>query len=303
MPTALVCADTSPPCTSCPDCCHNSLSNATDCAACHKSKCGGVSTIGDYGCNTTHSSTWVPYNEYCCGRGVTLPASSALPNCLLIGDSVTHGQASLVAAALESECQVQLFVGNDAAGEAACWGAARATASTGSAFAWDVIHYNEGLHSLYPRVNTTDASGEKWAATLANWTRVLQLPGPKGERPPALIYATMTPMMAQRYCNPPGIPAHNVEALNALAVATVTPLLSAESSINDLYSVITAKCGANYVNCSICDNEAQYQCEAYVKAGGICGFHYVTEGWELLANSTVASIRAALKKRRAGKLQ
>ena len=46
-----------------------------------------------------------------------------------------------------------------------------------------VIFFNEGLHSLWPRVNTTDASGAAWAAVLANWTDVLRLPGPGGARP------------------------------------------------------------------------------------------------------------------------
>lgn len=78
MATALVCADESPPCTSCPDCCHSYL-NATQCSACHKDKCGGVSTIGDMGCHANKSATWTPYTEYCCGRGLPKPASTTLP--------------------------------------------------------------------------------------------------------------------------------------------------------------------------------------------------------------------------------
>ena len=302
-PATLVCSDSSPPCTSCPDCCHSYL-NATQCITCHATQCAGHSVIGDQGCNTTHSPTWEAYNEACCGRGVSKPASTLLPNCLLLGDSVTHGQSSFVIDALKDECQVQIFIGNDAGGESACWGVARAFAGTGELIDFDVIHFNEGLHSLYPRVNTTDESGVVWAETLANWTRVLalSLPTTTGTAatvpppsPPSLIYATMTPMMAQRYCNPPGIPAHNVEALNALAVKTVSSL---GIPINDLYTVITDFCGTSYVNCSICDNEAQYQCPAYKNAGGICGFHYTATGFEMLANSTVASIRAALKLRK-----
>jgi len=268
MPTTLVCADSSPPCTSCPECCHNSFANATDCKACHAAQCGGIATIGDMGCHANRSSTWTPYTEYCCGRGLPRPASTTLPNCLLIGDSVMHGASSLVIEALAGECATQIFVGNDAAGEAACWGAASAVAATGAPVGFDVIHYNEGLHSLYPRTNTTDASGAVWAGVLRNWTEVLSLPGPGGSRPPSLIYSPMTPMMAQRVCNPPGVPAHNVEALNALALATVR---ARGVPVNDLYSVIYEACGgADYRNCSLCDNEAKDFCPEYAAGGGIC---------------------------------
>lgn len=107
----------------------------------------------------------------------------------------------------------------------------------------------------------------------------------------------MTPMMAQRVCNPPGVPAHNVEALNALALATVR---AKGVPVNDLYDVIYSACGSHdYTNCSLCDNEANNFCPEYTTAGGRCGFHYVSQGYELLANSTVAAIRAALVARRA----
>lgn len=70
------------------------------------------------------------------------------------------------------------------------------------------------------------------------------------------------------------------------------------SLIEDRYAVVTGFCGTLYNNCTWCDNEAQYQCPAYVEAGGFCGFHYVTPGWEALANSTAAAVRAALASRR-----
>jgi hypothetical protein len=77
------------------------------------------------------------------------------------------------------------------------------------------------------------------------------------------------------------------------------PLQSAPGQLPLLcsYSVITSHCGAVYNNCSWCDNEAQYQCPAYVAAGGFCGFHYVTPGWEALGNSTATVIRTALAQR------
>ncbi len=98
--------------------------------------------------------------------------------------------------------QVQGYEGVSASYEAACWGVERAVAATGEVVPWDVIHFNEGLHSLWPRTNTTDGSGVAWAGALANWTRVLgTAPGP-GVPAPTLVYATMTPMMAAHWCVP-----------------------------------------------------------------------------------------------------
>lgn len=197
---------------------------------------------------------------------------------------------------LRNDCQVQVFESVNALTEAACWGMQRSVAATGQVIDWDLIHFNEGLHSLWPRTNISDASGVAFAGALANWTRVLASPGPSGVAP-TLIYATMTPMMEAHYCNPPGPPQSTVEDLNALAVKTVQA--QGVTLIHDLYSVVTGFCGPKYFNCSICDNESAYACPSYAKMGGICGFHYTEAGWELLANSTATVIRESLHKRRA----
>ena len=160
----------------------------------------------------------------------------------------------------------------------------------GTPINWDVIVYNEGLHSLWPRTNVSDASGAAYAGALTNWTRVLQLAS--GGITPTLIYATMTPMMEAHWCNPPGAPQTTVEDLNALSVATVQA--AGVTRILDQYVVVTGVCGKLYSNCSLCDNESQYACPAYKAAGGQCGYHYVEAGWDLLANATVAAIRSAL---------
>jgi hypothetical protein len=123
MPATAVCAEEAPPCTVCAECCH--ALNATQCSTCVATMCTGRSTIGDYGCNTTQPQTWVPWIESCCGRGVPLPASTTLPNCLLIGDSVTSGLSSVAIDLLKDVCQTQLYEGVDAAYEAACWGTHR----------------------------------------------------------------------------------------------------------------------------------------------------------------------------------
>ena len=299
MPTTVVCADEAPPCTTCPYCCHSYL-NATECAACNAEQCKGHSTVGDLGCNTTKPTSWVPWGggSACCGRGLPLPQSHTLPNCLLVGDSTCAGQAALVASTLKDECQVQYIESINADYEALCWGTHQA-AVDGSQVYFDVIHYNEGLHSLYPRTNVSDASGAAFAASLANWTRVLATP--RGGITPTLIYATMTPMMAQHYCNPPGPPQTSVEDLNALAVETARA--NGVQHIDDAYSSITAVCGPLYKNCTLCDNEQANwaDCPAYNQPppnGGICAFHFSSSGWEVLAANTVKSIRAVLAERR-----
>ena len=292
MPATLVCATEAPPCTSCAMCCHDL--NATDCAACDKQYCGGHSTIGDAGCNSSHPGAWVPYNSGCCARGVPLAASKALPNCLLIGDSTMNGRAAGVAGALKGVCQTQLFESVAAVNEASCWGAHRAAAD-GSVVPWDVIFFNEGLHSLFPRTNVSDASGKLWADTLFNFTQVLAQPS--NGVTPTLIYDKMTPFMPAHWCNP-GAGATTVEDLNELAAATVAR--AGVTAVHDSYSVIFSACGgALYYNCSLCDKEAAYACPAYRALGGFCGYHYVAPGWELLANSTAAAIRGALAQRRA----
>ena len=45
-------------------------------------------------------------------------------------------------------------------------------ATDGSSIPWDVIVFNEGLHSLWPRVNTTTEL-VTWTEQLFNWTKVL----------------------------------------------------------------------------------------------------------------------------------
>lgn len=286
----LVCNDHAPPCTSCAFCCHSYL-NASQCSACHAQHCTGSSVIGDAGCNTSTPAEWVPWNPSCCARGMPSIAATALPNCLLIGDSIAGQMFPVVKATLRSECQVQLYEGVDAAYEASCWNSSGChAAADGSEIAWDVIHYNEGLHSLWPRVDT-QSELDTWAGQLHNWTLNLA----NGPRTPSLIYATMTPFMQQKWCNPPGQPQQDVETKNALAVATVQAVGVRNLTIHDLYSVVTSHCGTKYSTCDWCDNEAQYACPAYP---GFCGYHYVQAGVAAIAASTVAAIRNALALRR-----
>jgi hypothetical protein len=181
---------------------------------------------------------------------------------------------------------VQHIENIDAFYEDMCWDVASKSAMAVN-ITWDVIHFNEGLHSLYPRVNTS-AELQQWAAQLLNFTRHMQATQPSA----TLIYAPMTPYPPGWWLNPANY-TNDVELKNALAVQTVQS--AGVTRINDLYSVITDFCGpVPYKNCSYCDDESQYH------PGIQCGFHYVSAGYEALAASTVASLRAALADRRAG---
>jgi hypothetical protein len=196
-----------------------------------------------------------------------------------------------VAGLLRNDCAVQHVELTGSDYEAACFGTTEAVDAAGNPISWDVIHFNEGLHSLWPRVNTSEELAT-WAGILSNFTRVLQTAGAVSPKPaPTLIYATMTPYMPQKWCNPPAAQ-NDVEMKNALAVSTVQA--AGVSRFNDLFSVVTAHCGSKYSTCDWCDTEAA-PCPAYP---GTCGFHYQTNGWEALANATADAILAALKSRK-----
>ena len=212
--------------------------------------------------------------------------NSSLPNCLLIGDSVAHGTYPLVKEMLKGVCIVANIEAVDAYYEDRCFWSTSSSADTGAPIRWDVIHYNEGLHSLWPRINTS-AEQAAWAVQLGNFTKTLKATGA------TLVYATMTPFMPEKYLNPnipgPLNPRNDVETKNALAVKTVQE--HGVGVIDDLYSAITAVCGTVYVNCSLCDDESAYHPQ------GKCGFHYSQSGWELLAKQTVDHIKTALSQR------
>lgn len=262
-------------CDVCAECCHDELkNNQTACNACVAASCKPGS-FGDWGCQNPSQGS----GSRCCTRGMPQPAATAVPNCLLVGDSVTNGMFPYVQKALDGVCQVQHIESTDAYNEGVCFWSTETSGVDGQPIPWKVIHYNEGLHSLWPRVNTS-AEMATWAGQLANFTTLLQATDA------TLIYATMTPFMPEKYLNPPGPPQNDVETKNALAVQTVKT--QGVQRINDLYTVVTNFCGKVYRNCSICDDESAYHPQ------GQCGYHYVTQGWELLANATVAAIKQAL---------
>lgn len=215
----------------------------------------------------------------CCARGVPKPPSTTLKNCLLIGDSVTNGLSSVASARLASVCQTQLWVNLNAQAESACFNVSGAATALGLPIKWDVIHFNEGLHSLWPRVNTS-IELEQWASQLGEFTDLLKTTGA------TLIYATMTPFMPEKYLNPPGAPRSDVETKNAVAVKTVKA--HGVARINDLYLAVTSRCGDVYRDCTICDDESKYHPQ------GDCGYHYNAAGWDMLGTAVADAIQAAL---------
>jgi hypothetical protein len=130
--------------------------------------------------------------------------SKTLPNCLLIGDSVAHGTygeypwnfTGSVQDLLKDTCPVFNIEGTDSFGEHECFWSQGTDAATGLPVRWKAIHYNEGLHSLWPRVNTS-AGLLQYAATLGEFTDALKETGA------ALVYGTMTPFMPEKYQYPP----------------------------------------------------------------------------------------------------
>jgi hypothetical protein len=173
-------------------------------------------------------------NDICCKPGPELEPSTDLPNCLVIGDSISIGYTPIAAQLLQSECRLQhgpWDVANGGAGDVA-YGLACLDmflhTQRQTAVAWDVILFNFGLHNLEPH----SAEG-LWAYRETLWNLSLQL---SLRMPQArLLFATTTPFMKAKL--------HNnfiVEELNAIAVdvfqreAFVTPI-----AIVNLYSVVT----------------------------------------------------------------
>lgn len=87
----------------------------------------------------------------------------------------------------------KVYTDLNAGSEIGCFNISGGGSAMGAPIAWDVIHVNEGLHSLYPRVNTSAELAE-WAAQLGGLADLLKA----GSGSPTLIYATMTPFMPEK---------------------------------------------------------------------------------------------------------
>eukprot|EP01052_Picozoa_sp_SAG31_P051393 SAG31_NODE_12184_length_960_cov_2.041812_1_plen_210_part_10 len=140
-----------------------------------------------------------------CWMGAQGPISTTLPNCLVIGDSVSNQYTPHVAMLLNSTCKVlhAPWVGGGSANNAATgmrnlqaghW--LRTTERPDRPVAWDLIMFNFGLHDL-PK--TTPALLDLYTAQMENITKSLLSSGAK-----RLLYALTTPFLADatKYCGP-----------------------------------------------------------------------------------------------------
>ena len=233
------------------------------------------------------NGSWAPgrwgctFGNSCCQSGVGLEPSRVRPNCLIVGDSVANGIFDNGLKAW-GDCQTQLIVGLNAQMERECWNVT-SLSRLATDMRWDVIQINEGLHSL--SVNTS-ADQTQWGAQLGDFIDTIRATNPQAK----LIYATMTPMMAELY--EPAFAGNRqvVEQLNAVAVKTARA--HKVDAINDLYKVVLDACGGKpYVNCSLCDDESKYHPPDFKNK---CGFHYSAAGWKLLGDTVRAAMKAQL---------
>jgi hypothetical protein len=146
-----------------------------------------------------------------CKPGAHFPESTAVPNVLLIGDSVASGYQSFVRDELTGVAQVQLspwlFSDNpvDGAGEPGYFAMCSEymlRAPDGTPLRPDVVWFNFGFHSLNENAvrpeyglrnyeSMYEADLDRVTSVLTNWSR-----DPRhGDSPPTLIFGLTTPML------------------------------------------------------------------------------------------------------------
>jgi len=199
------------------------------------------------------------------------PPSSSLPSAIIIGDSVSIGYTPHLIAMLEGKVQVQHApsAGGGGADDTPygkqCIVELESFIRTAryEEAKYDLITFNFGLHDM--EYNSTDG-----AHSVANYTAQL---GAIADRLVAtkskLLYVATTPFMPYDTKGDP-----IVERLNAVglqvAKARGIPYV-------DLYSRVTAKCGAKYQTCPICAKDP-------------CAYHYTAAGYDWIAAPLAAAI-------------
>lgn len=283
----------------------------------------------------------------CCSPGPPLEPSTTMPNCLIIGDSVSEQYTPAVAKLLNTTCMVQHapHVGGGSANDASTglfnlqkcrW--LRTALRPDLPVKWDVIMFNFGLHDL---MKTTPELLDLYSSQLENITELLLASGAKHVQ-----YALTTPFQADALpdcgpycspgpvnatgvastvgaypqpknggngrCGPPmcepgslgcGVP--NATAKNMGPAPTAPgcgPPSFAVSKLNtraqavmakhnvptlDLNTLVHSHCGADYSNCTLCDDETKYM-------GIRCGYHYSPVGVPILAAAIADSFKKLL---------
>lgn len=152
-------------------------------------------------------------------------ADPALPRVLLIGDSIMNGYSPFVVEALRGKANVGRLVafgmigGNDASAAAFC-----EKLKDGD---YALIHYNDGLHSLPPRI-TDEQFGTGLTAMLKHLKTIA----------PHVIWATTTPAPDRN--NTLGPESHNGTVLTRNAMSK-TIAATAGVPVNDLYTLVIAE--------------------------------------------------------------
>jgi len=213
-----------------------------------------------------------------CGPGPALPPSTSIPNCLVLGDSVSIGYTGIVTHLLNESCLVQHTP----------WdlrdGGARDTNFALQCLnqwlintdlldvTWKIVHFNFGLHD-------TNADNSEEYVPLAEYTTNLETLITRLNTTGAkLIYATTTPVPHNGIFNTTFDWVGNVNSYNAAALGVMK---QHSIPIDDLFSAVTAVCGVPpYQNCSI-------QLPNNV--------HYQLSGYELLAQHVAKSILTVLE--------
>tara|TARA_B100000780_G_C21037287_1_gene416059 strand:+ start:217 stop:1038 length:822 start_codon:yes stop_codon:yes gene_type:complete len=208
----------------------------------------------------------------CCMPGPELPPSTTLPNCLVIGDSVSIGYVGVAAKNISQLALLQHGpwdvsdggAGATIVGQTCLDNFMRTQAQ--QEVAWDVILFNFGLHDM-----DNSTSGEAtYKKQLTNITNRLLATTSK------LIYATTTPYM------PYASIGNNVVAeLNEIARGIMTPH-SDRIEILDLHKVVTDHCGNNYTTCDWCRKTP-------------CSYHYNDVGETAQGLAVATKFRTMLK--------
>ncbi|GMH66111.1 hypothetical protein TrLO_g12459 [Triparma laevis f. longispina] len=229
--------------------------------------CAAQYSPSGYGCTTVDGAG-------CCLVGAALGSDELnpdLPNCLVMGDSVSIGYEYPVSQALKDVCNVQHSpwdVSNGGWGQSAtalnCLDIMLKTANQ-EAMKWDVIFFNNGLHDL--DINTTEAV-EVYKQNMDGITRQLKNATDK------LLYGLTTPMMLNYNNGNTMVEDLNVAAIDIMDEYGVPHF--------DLYQRVADFCGPiPYVDCGIC-------------SASPCDYHYTSPGYAWIAVTIEEAILSVL---------
>eukprot|EP01051_Picozoa_sp_SAG22_P007206 SAG22_NODE_498_length_9728_cov_12.354346_4_plen_370_part_00 len=211
--------------------------------------------------------------DLCCKMGPAEPMNESIPNCIVIGDSVSIGYTGIVAQNLSGVCKVQHAPWDVSDGGAGS--TARGVACLENflvtqeqlPYKADVILFNFGLHDM-----TNGSRCEQvYLKQLLNISHRLLATKAK------IGFLTTTPFMPKRSQNDTV-----VEDMNLLAVEAMKSL---HIPVYDLYGVVTKRCGRVYKDCEICRVHP-------------CSFHYNADGERLQAAAVEGAFRVLLKEER-----